>query len=169
MRLYALYEGDGILRPDAAIARRPRASKPAPATDLGKQYPGRSASELLGIHVHATVEAARDLRSAELTHLLQAPTPPWRAVESRPRRRGGLARTQEYQERDVSSLRPRTSPTWSSASVIGTDRLRITDPTVPELPAQALFYRWHHPHSPAGQRLHHLPVYSSRTAVPDAV
>ena len=76
MRLYApMYEGDSILRPEAAIGASARAlfKAPAPATDLVRsniQVEGANETAL-GIHVHATVEAARDLRSAELTRLLQ--------------------------------------------------------------------------------------------------
>ncbi len=75
MRLYApMYEGDSILRPDAAISASARAlfKAPAPATDLVRsniQVEGANETAL-GIP-HATVEAARDLRSAELTRLLQ--------------------------------------------------------------------------------------------------
>ena len=75
MRLYApLYEGDGILRPDAAIGASARAlfKAPAPAMDLVRSnIQVEAANETaLGIPVHATVEAARDLRSAELARLL---------------------------------------------------------------------------------------------------
>ena len=75
MRLYApMYEGDSILRPEAAIGVSARAlfKAPAPAADLVRsniQVEGASETAL-GIP-HATVEAARNLRSAELAHLLQ--------------------------------------------------------------------------------------------------
>ena len=76
MRLYApMYEGDGILRPDAAIGVSARAlfKAPTPATNLVRSnIQVKAANEAaLDVRVPATVEAARDQRSAELAHLLQ--------------------------------------------------------------------------------------------------
>ncbi len=76
MRLYApLYEGDSILRPDAAISVSARALSKAPASAMNfvrSNIQVEAANETtLHIPIHAIVEGARDLRSAALAHLLQ--------------------------------------------------------------------------------------------------
>jgi len=75
MRLYApLYEGDSILRPDAALGE-PAVKlfkSPAPAADFVRSNIQAKAANETALDIHAIEQAARNLRSAELARLAKA-------------------------------------------------------------------------------------------------
>jgi hypothetical protein len=75
MRLYApLYEGDSILRPDAAFGE-PAVTvfkAPAPATDFVRSNIQVEAANETALDLHTIELTARAMRSTELAHLLQA-------------------------------------------------------------------------------------------------
>lgn len=72
MRLYApLYEGDGIVRPDAAFGE-PAAKvfrSPAPATDFVRSNIQAEAANETALDIHAIEMLARRERSAEIARL----------------------------------------------------------------------------------------------------
>ena len=73
MRLYApLYEGDSVLRPDAAIGASVRAifKAPAPAPDFVHSNIQVEAANQTALDIHAIERTARVLRGVELAHLL---------------------------------------------------------------------------------------------------
>lgn len=73
MRLYApLYEGDSILRPDAAFGE-PAVKvfrSPAPAADFVRSNIQVEAANLTALDIQAIAQAARVLRNAEVARLL---------------------------------------------------------------------------------------------------
>jgi hypothetical protein len=75
MRLYApMYEGDSILRPDAAIGASVRAlfKAPSPETDFVRSNIHVEAANETALDIHAIEQTARTLRSIELGRLLKA-------------------------------------------------------------------------------------------------
>jgi len=75
MRLYApLYEGDSILRPDAAIGKSARRvfKTPAPAADFVRSNIQVEAANETALDLHAIEQSARALRNAELARMLKA-------------------------------------------------------------------------------------------------
>jgi hypothetical protein len=73
MRLYApLYEGDSVLRPDAAIGASVRTifKAPAPAADFVHSNIQVEAANPPALDIHAIERTARVLRGVELAHLL---------------------------------------------------------------------------------------------------
>jgi hypothetical protein len=73
MRLYApLYEGDSVLRPDAAIGASVRAIFKAPtrAPDFVHSNIQVEAANQTALDIHAIERTARVLRGVELAHLL---------------------------------------------------------------------------------------------------
>jgi len=74
MRLYApMYEGDSILRPDAAIGGPARTlfKAPAPATDFVRSNIQLAAANETALDIHAIEHSAHVLRSVELARLLK--------------------------------------------------------------------------------------------------
>jgi hypothetical protein len=74
MRLYApIYEGDSILRPDAAIGASIRVlfKGPAPEADFVRSNIQVKAANLTALDIHAIEQTARTLRSIELGRLLK--------------------------------------------------------------------------------------------------
>ncbi|HEY5293152.1 MAG TPA: hypothetical protein VIJ43_12665 [Burkholderiales bacterium] len=74
MRLYApMYEGDSILRPDAAIGAPVRTTfkAPAPAADFVRSNIQMEAANQTALDIHAIEQTARALRSIELARLLK--------------------------------------------------------------------------------------------------
>lgn len=77
MRLYApLYEGDSVLRPDAAIGASERRIFKAPAATPGfvQSNIQAKAAELTALDLHAIEQAARVLRNAEVARLFNIAT-----------------------------------------------------------------------------------------------
>ena len=71
MRLYApLYEGDSILRPDAALGE-PAFKAPAPATAFVRSNMHTEAANETALDLHALEQGARALRSAEFARLFK--------------------------------------------------------------------------------------------------
>jgi hypothetical protein len=104
MRLYApLYEGDGFLRPDAAIgASIRRISKaPAPAADFVRSNIQVEAANQTALDLHAIEQTARMLRSVQLARLLtNAATYVAQAVKSAHTAVVDWFERADYQERD---------------------------------------------------------------------
>ena len=72
MRLYApLYEGDSILRPDAALGE-PAIKAPDPATAFVRSNNQIEAANETTLDLHAVEQSARALRSAQFARLLKA-------------------------------------------------------------------------------------------------
>ena len=74
MRLYApLYEGDSVLRPDAAIGAPIRTifKAPAPAVDFVRSNIQTEAANQTALDIHAIEQTARVLRGVELARLLK--------------------------------------------------------------------------------------------------
>ena len=72
MRLYApLYEGDSILRPDAAVAEAVFKT-PAPAADFVRSNIQTEAANETALDLHAVEQGAHALRRAELARLFKA-------------------------------------------------------------------------------------------------
>jgi hypothetical protein len=74
MRLYApLYEGDSILRPDAAIGASARAifKAPAPAADFVRSNIQVEAANQTALDIRAIAQTARAMRNIELARLLK--------------------------------------------------------------------------------------------------
>lgn len=75
MRLYApMYEGDSVLRPDAAIGAPTRTyfKAPAPAIDFVRSNIQVQAANETALEIHALEHSAHALRSAELARLLKS-------------------------------------------------------------------------------------------------
>jgi hypothetical protein len=74
MRLYApLYEGDSILRPDAALGE-PAVRvfrSPAPAPDFVRSNIQAEAANETAFDIHAIEQIARDHRNAEIARMLK--------------------------------------------------------------------------------------------------
>jgi hypothetical protein len=74
MRLYApMYEGDSILRPDAAVAESIRAlfKAPAPMPDFVRSNIQVEAANLTVLDIQAIAQNARALRSAAMVRMLK--------------------------------------------------------------------------------------------------
>ncbi len=75
MRLYApLYEGDSLLRPDAALGERAATvcRTPAPAVDFVRSNNRVEAANETVLDLHAIEQTARTMRGAAVARLLKA-------------------------------------------------------------------------------------------------
>jgi len=75
MRLYApLYEGDSLLRPDAALGERAATvfKTPAPAAGFVRSNIQMEAANETALDLHAIEQTARAMQNAEFARLLKA-------------------------------------------------------------------------------------------------